>query len=220
MDIIQEPKKIPKNYRIYLFILYQLALLFAIITAAISTYTAVKNGIVGKETDLFSKVYTAETLVPFTLSSYTIEAAGRDGCNANAATATAMWAFVIVLAALWYRSFRLLKTNNEKDIIKLNQPILIVLIVLCVIAAAVFIYDIISTTWIYNYHFPYANYERGWSYAKALDNKDQVKALGISFANIWNCTVAYAFFSGLVFVAFIPTIVFSAKTYNNWKISI
>ena len=211
------PKKAPSDFKKLLFIFYQIIIVFAIIVASIATYTAVKNGKIGEENNLFTRVYREKTNMP--MDSGRIETTALDASSAGAATAAFMWSIVVVLAAFWYKVFFLFKEKEQRDIIKHNHPILIMLIVVCVIAGAVFAYDAISTTWIKYYHYNYPGDKMWVSYAKMFDGNDLATEKGISFANIWNCTVAYAFFSALVFACFVPAVAFSAKTYNNWRIT-
>ena len=209
------PKVNRTNFRIYLCIFYQIALVFAIIVAAIATYTAVKNSVIASSDGAFSREYEKYATLPV---GNWIENIAADACSASAATAAFVWGIVVVLAALNYRTFKLLKTNNVTEIRKLNMPLLITLLVISVIACAVFAYDIISSTWINYYHFPITSGDQS-SFADRLDSTIGLKN-GVSFANIWNCTITFTVFAGLSLACLVCSAAFSAKTYNDWKITV
>ena len=221
MGLIQEPKKIPKNFRLTLFIFFQILWAVAIIAAAMASYTAVKDVIVGSSgrdfTDAYINQYSSIASKYFSQNG-TIEQTTMGAMTA--ATAGIMWAIAIVLAGFWKEVWVLYRTDNEQIIKRKNKPILISLIVLAIVGTTVWGYQVADCIWINNFHYSFTWVDSNLpSYATTFDNTELAISKGISFANIWNVTVSTAAFNSLVIVMVIPSIIVSAKIYNDWRLS-
>ena len=57
METLQEQKQLPKNYRFSLFVFYQILFAFVIVIAAMATYTAAKDAVIGNSGREFTDEY-------------------------------------------------------------------------------------------------------------------------------------------------------------------